>query len=310
MGLPSTWLIRTSPWRIAKSEPLSRSSIERPAAFRSSVAISCRGLRTCRRSRMGGTADTVVPAANRHELDERHGRHRQLELQLEPALAGADRARRLQGLEAVGCAETCPAGVIRPDRPAETLPGPRDVRVAGVDPVVPELVLPRPQPLDLERDRPTKGADPGPLRLVERPVPDRDRDPAVGIARRPRLDERTRAVAVELARQLVLAEPFQHRDRPEAGLAEVADREQPEPAMEQRRRVAALDEMVRRDPVGEGFDAAGRRAHAARDERRGPRTVVDRRAKARTDAPFGPPQRQVGPPETGDDRTEVERRMP
>src|SRR5664279_5721996 len=78
--------------------------------------------------------------------------------------------------------------------------------------------------------------------------------------------------------------------------------------MEERRRIAALDEVVRRDPVRQGVDATGRRAHAARDKRSGPRAVIDRRAIARADAPFGPPQREVGPPESGDDRTEVERR--
>src|SRR5674476_1680015 len=59
--------------------------------------------------------------------------------------------------------------------------------------------------------------------------------------------------------------------------------------------------MIRRPPrstplySSAASDVYKRQAHAARDERRGPRTVVDRRAKARADAPFGPPQRQVGP---------------
>ena len=44
-------------------------------------------------------ADTLVPAADRHKLDERHRRHRQVERQLEAASVGADRARGLEGLQ-------------------------------------------------------------------------------------------------------------------------------------------------------------------------------------------------------------------
>jgi len=62
-----------------------------------------------------------------------------------------------------------------------------------------------------------------------------------------RVDERTRTVAADLARKLLLAEPFEHRHGPEAGLAEVADREQPEPAVEEGRRLAELDEVIRGD---------------------------------------------------------------
>src|SRR5450759_5204162 len=197
-GLPSTWLTRISRWRIAKTAPFSSSSIERPDRFRSSAAIGGRGSRTCpwpgtsgraSATSAGGsaTSDTVAPALDRDELDERDRRHRQLELQGQASLCGPDGVLLPDCLEVVGRAETRPARVVGPVGPAESLPRPGDVRVPGVNPAVPELVPAAEQPLDPEGDRPTERPHHGTPGLVESPVPERDRDPAVGVAGGPRL---------------------------------------------------------------------------------------------------------------------------
>src|SRR5664280_1421970 len=317
--LPSTWLTRISRWRIAKTAPLSRSSIERPDRLCSSAAIIGRPSRAApapgipdRASPTGARGSarsaTVAPPADRDELDQRDGRHGKLELELHPPSCRSDRVHLLDSFEVVSRAEARPSGVVRPLGPAQSLPGPGDVRVAGVHPVVAERVASRSEPRDAEGDGATERPDRGAPRLVDCPVPDGDRDAAVRIAGRPGLDQGASAVARELAGQLVLAEPFEHGDRPETGLAEVADREQAEPAVEERRCVATFDEVVRCDPVRERVEPAGRRPHAACDERRSPGAVVDGSAVTGADAPFRPPQRQIGTPEAGGDRPEVERR--
>ena len=78
----------------------------------------------------------------------------------------------------------------------------------------------------------------------------------------------------------LLTEPLEQRDGPEPGLAQPADRQQAEPAVEQPLGHAELDELVRGDPVGERVHAAGGRAHPAGDQRRAPDAVVDRPRRA------------------------------
>src|SRR6476646_6595430 len=104
-GLASTWLIITSPWRIAKIDPFASSWIARPDRFRSWPAISGGG------SPFRGT---LVQAIDGVQLDERHGRHRQVEGQRDAAILRPDPAERLESLETVGFTKPCPACEIRP----------------------------------------------------------------------------------------------------------------------------------------------------------------------------------------------------
>src|SRR5450759_1027549 len=82
-----------------------------------------------------------------------------------------------------------PTGLVRPVGPAEALPGPDDVRVSGVDPVVPELEGPGGEPVHRQGDRPIQVRIPPGLRLVQRAVPHRDGDATVGVTGRPRLPQ-------------------------------------------------------------------------------------------------------------------------
>src|SRR5664280_138045 len=162
--LPSTWLTRISRLRIAKTAPFSRSSIERPDRLSSSAAISgsasraapapgIRGRAAPTGARGSARSATVAPPADRDELDQRDGRHGKLELQLHPPSFRSNRVDLLESFEIVGRAEARPSGVVRPLGPAQALPSPGDVRVAGVHPVVVERVASRSQPRDPEGDR-------------------------------------------------------------------------------------------------------------------------------------------------------------
>ena len=81
------------------------------------------------------------------------------------------------------------------------------------------------------------------------------------------------AVAVQVELDEVLAELLGQRERPPARLAQVADGEQAEAAVQERRRPAELLEVVADDPVGERVRAALRRSssRAGRTARRRPR---------------------------------------
>src|SRR6478735_9675542 len=109
-GLPRTWLIITTPCRIAKIEPLASSWIARPELFLSSPAIS-----------PGGSPDVgmVCRALVRDELDERDRGHRQVERKHDaPALSGHG-ARPLEQLEPISFTKAGPALLVRPVRPAK-----------------------------------------------------------------------------------------------------------------------------------------------------------------------------------------------
>ena len=133
------------------------------------------------------------------------------------------------------------------------------------------------QPIDRQWEGPVEQRVAVGLRLVERSVPQRDRDPAVRVARRPRVDETAAAVAVDRrAASSTRAEQLEDPDRPEARLAKVADRQQPEAAVEQPLGLAELDEVVRGHPVRQGLEPAGAEPCPRHTSGARPDAVVDR----------------------------------
>ena len=114
----------------------------------------------------------------------------------------------------------------------------------------------RGEPRDVQRHLAAERVVARGLGLVECAVPECDGDasPSTCIPARPRLDKAAAAVAGDPAGQLVLAQLLQERDGPEPRLAQPADREQAEPAMEELLGYAELHELVRGDPIRQRLD--------------------------------------------------------
>ena len=90
------------------------------------------------------------------------------------------------------------------------------------------------------------------------------------------------------------AELREQVQRPEARLAQVADGQQPEAAVEELRRAAQLLEVVGRHPVGQGVGRGQGALHAAQHERRGEDGVADPVEVGGRDAPLGPQDLRLG----------------
>ena len=144
---------------------------------------------------------------------------------------------------------------------------------------------------------------------VDRAVPDDDRDRPVVVAGGDGVDHVAGAVARDPDGEPVGAQLLEHPQRPPPRLAQVADAQQPEAAVEQRRWPPELLEVVGDRPVGEGVEPVHRADHAAGEIGGAPDRVVGPVEVRRMGAPLGPPQRDAGPAVAGGDRSQVERRV-
>src|SRR5688572_5719755 len=115
-----------------------------------------------------------------------------------------------------------------------------DVRVRGIHAREARTAAARREALQLDVDVAVEQAVAALLGLVERAVPEQDVDRAVTTASGPPVDERAGAVALDRQRQQVVAELLGEGERPPARLAEIADRHEPEAAVQQRRWAAQL----------------------------------------------------------------------
>ena len=297
-GLPSTWLTRMSPWRIAKH----RTVVEQLDRQAGGVAQ----LRRDRRPTGRGPAD--IARSGGQSRDEARSA-------TSPASAGRTPARSIRRRRATrrggsrasrrsAARRRCPAGVIGPVRPAEALPGPDDVRVVGVDPVSGEARTRRGgSPSIGEPDRTGRASTspsafdwssvPFQTAIATRPSASRDAHASTSDPRAVAVERRSRARRRRAARA--------SRSAQKRGLRRLPIVSSPNPPWNSARRLAELDEVVRRDPVGERVER-GRPPSASRGRRA---------ARAQTlsligapwlgaDAPLGPPQRQVGPAVPGE----------
>ena len=133
-------------------------------------------------------------------------------------------------------------------------------------------------------------------------------EPTVVVPAGPGLDQTAAAVPVVRDAELGRPSPASIRKRVVARLGDAADREQAESAVQQSRWAAELLEVVRRHPVREGVDPAGRRAHAAQQEGAGRGAVAHLVEVGRRDSPLRPEQAGVGVAVASERRAQVERR--
>ena len=115
------------------------------------------------------------------------------------------------------------------------------------------------EPVERQPDRAVQRGRPVDLGLVEGEVPERDGDPVPSSSPSRDAHASTRLSApspVSGGGDLVVPQPLEQRQRPPAGLAQLADRAQPEAAVQQRRRAAELLEVVGDHPVGQRLDPA------------------------------------------------------
>ena len=93
---------------------------------------------------------------------------------------------------------------------------------------------------------------------VDGPIPHHDRQRSIRIGAADGVDQVAGSVAVDFDLQTLVPKLFEHPQRPPPRLAQVADGEQAEPAVQQLRRPSELLEVVGGRPVGESVDASHR----------------------------------------------------
>ena len=208
-------------------------------------------------------------------------------------------------------ASSAPLGLVRPVGACADLgPGGDQVRVRLVEPAMTQAVARSPSSPSSRSvaDRSSSGAPPA---LVTSTVPFQ-----ATIATRPSSSREPMAWTMSPAPSPMTVDGkplreqlLEHPQAPPARLAQIADGEQPEAAVQQPRRTAELLEVVGDRPVGEGLGAAHRGRHAAHQVGGAPRRIVDRVEVAGVRAPLGPPLRKAREAVARGDRAEVERRV-